>query len=87
MAGERSQAARLGTVNILQMQCGPCVVNESLNSIRVFVQMTVDEARETCAYSWMKEALEAFVCQFKRAEEVASCRLEVCRSEESRRGC
>ncbi|KAL2533941.1 Nudix hydrolase 17 [Abeliophyllum distichum] len=51
--------------------------------------MTINEAREVCAHSWMKEALDAFVCQFlllqrNEAELLASCRLESCRSEELR---
>lgn len=52
--------------------------------------MTVNEAREACAQSWMKEALEAFVCQFTprpRVEEeplAASCRLALCRSDDLR---
>lgn len=57
-----------------------------IDDIYVVVQMTVDEAREVCAHSWMKEALDAFVCQLspqQRVEE-ASCRLELCRTEELR---
>lgn len=51
--------------------------------------MSVDEARERCAHSWMKEALEEFVCQFTplpRMEEdpPASCRLELYRADELR---
>ncbi|KAL0415553.1 UNVERIFIED_CONTAM: Nudix hydrolase 17, mitochondrial [Sesamum latifolium] len=54
--------------------------------LRQRVWMTVNEAREVCAHSWMKEALEAFVRQFthqQRVEEL-SCRLELCRTEELR---
>ncbi|KAK4395515.1 Nudix hydrolase 17, mitochondrial [Sesamum angolense] len=53
-----------------------------------YVHMTVNEAREVCAHSWMKEALEAFVRQFtpqqRMEEEPLSCRLELCRTEELR---
>lgn len=90
MAGERSPATHLGMVNMSWMQCWSCVVDKRLNYINVVVQMTVDEAREICSHSWMKEALDVFVCQFKPQQEeeaVSSCRLELCRSEESRRGC
>ncbi|KAL3818493.1 hypothetical protein ACJIZ3_004398 [Penstemon smallii] len=57
--------------------------------VRQRVWMTVNEAREKCSHSWMKEALEAFVSQFTlgpRTEEEspASCRLELCRSDELR---
>ncbi|KAK4436776.1 Nudix hydrolase 17, mitochondrial [Sesamum alatum] len=56
--------------------------------LRQRVWMTVNEAREVCAHSWMKEALEAFVCQFtpgqRVEEEPLSCRLELCRTEELR---
>ncbi|XP_022841497.1 nudix hydrolase 18, mitochondrial-like isoform X2 [Olea europaea var. sylvestris] len=43
--------------------------------------MTVNEAREVCAHSWMKEALNAFARQFLllqscKDESVASCRAE-----------
>lgn len=53
------------------------------------MQMSIDEAREVCAHSWMKEALDSFVCQFdprQRVEEepLASCRLELCRTDELR---
>lgn len=49
--------------------------------------MTVKEARESCAASWMKEALDEFVSQFqgrKRMEEepLTSCLLALCRSED-----
>lgn len=55
---------------------------------RIF-QMTVNEAREACAHSWMKEALEKFVCQFTcrpRMEEepLPYCRFAMCRSEDLR---
>ncbi|CAA2974574.1 nudix hydrolase 17, mitochondrial-like [Olea europaea subsp. europaea] len=48
-------------------------------------QMTVNEAREVCAHSWMKEALNAFVRQFlllqsREDESVASCRAEELRA-------
>ena len=37
----------------------------------IFLQMTVNEARQACAAVWMKEALEEFVCQFTcRSREV-----------------
>ncbi|KAL0441822.1 UNVERIFIED_CONTAM: Nudix hydrolase 17, mitochondrial [Sesamum radiatum] len=56
--------------------------------LRQRVWMTVNEAREVCAHSWMKEALEAFVRQFtpqqRMEEEPLSCRLELCRAEELR---
>ncbi|KAL0318961.1 UNVERIFIED_CONTAM: Nudix hydrolase 17, mitochondrial [Sesamum angustifolium] len=56
--------------------------------LRQRVWMTVNEAREVCAHSWMKEALEAFVRQFtpqqRMEEEPLSCRLELCRTEELR---
>ncbi|CAA2974573.1 nudix hydrolase 17, mitochondrial-like [Olea europaea subsp. europaea] len=47
--------------------------------------MTVNEAREVCAHSWMKEALNAFVRQFlllqsREDESVASCRAEELRA-------
>lgn len=47
--------------------------------------MTVNEAREVCAHSWMKEALDAFDRQFSlpqrnEAERVASCRAEELRA-------
>ncbi|KAK4488939.1 hypothetical protein RD792_004730 [Penstemon davidsonii] len=57
--------------------------------VRKRVWMSVNEARERCAHSWMKEALEAFVCQLTsprpRIEEEptpTSCRLEFCRSDD-----
>ncbi|GFP82608.1 nudix hydrolase 17 mitochondrial [Phtheirospermum japonicum] len=58
-------------------------------NVRQRVWMTVDEAREVCVHAWMKEALEAFVCQFSPRQRVddeplASCRLELCRTEELR---
>ncbi|KAK6127844.1 hypothetical protein DH2020_013516 [Rehmannia glutinosa] len=66
----------------------PLLVTEELDtwpekSVRQRVWMTVNEAREACAHSWMKEALEVFVCQFTprpRVEEepLASCRLALC---------
>ncbi|KAL0342277.1 UNVERIFIED_CONTAM: Nudix hydrolase 17, mitochondrial [Sesamum calycinum] len=37
--------------------------------LRQRVWMTVNEAREVCAHSWMKEALEAFVRQFTPSKE------------------
>ncbi|KAL0354995.1 UNVERIFIED_CONTAM: Nudix hydrolase 17, mitochondrial [Sesamum radiatum] len=56
--------------------------------LRQRVWMTVNEAREVCAHSWMKEALEAFVRQYTHQqrveEEPLSCRLELCRTEELR---
>ncbi|KAG8388149.1 hypothetical protein BUALT_Bualt02G0095900 [Buddleja alternifolia] len=70
----------------------PLLVTEELDvwpekDVRQRVWMTVNEAREACAHSWMKEALEAFVCQFiprQRVEEepLTSCRLALCRCEE-----
>ncbi|KAL8464412.1 hypothetical protein ACS0TY_034077 [Phlomoides rotata] len=49
--------------------------------VRQRVWMTVDEAREVCAHSWMKEALDAFVCELsheQRVEEVLPpCRLRL----------
>ncbi|KAL3631682.1 hypothetical protein CASFOL_024666 [Castilleja foliolosa] len=45
--------------------------------VRQRVWMTVDEAREVCVHAWMKEALEAFICQFDEP-------LELCRTEELR---
>ncbi|KAG8379528.1 hypothetical protein BUALT_Bualt07G0098400 [Buddleja alternifolia] len=58
-------------------------------NVRQRVWMTVNEAREVCSHSWMKEALEAFVCQFtprQRMEEepLSSCRLELCKAEDLR---
>ncbi|KAL7099401.1 hypothetical protein ACP275_09G082600 [Erythranthe tilingii] len=58
--------------------------------VRQRVWMSVEEAREVCAHSWMKEALDAFVCQFNprqrvvEEEPLASCRLELCRTDELR---
>ncbi|KAK6148077.1 hypothetical protein DH2020_018989 [Rehmannia glutinosa] len=57
--------------------------------VRQRVWMTVNEAREVCVHSWMKEALDAFVCQFTHRqiveeETLTSCRLELCRTEELR---
>ncbi|KAL3835394.1 hypothetical protein ACJIZ3_010130 [Penstemon smallii] len=59
--------------------------------VRKRVWMSVNEARERCAHSWMKEALEAFVCELTtprpRIEEEptpTSCRLELCRSDDLR---
>ncbi|KAG6410435.1 hypothetical protein SASPL_128495 [Salvia splendens] len=47
--------------------------------LRQRVWMTVDKARQVCARSWMKEALDAFVCQRgQKAEEARApspCRL------------
>ncbi|GER45527.1 Nudix hydrolase, partial [Striga asiatica] len=54
-------------------------------NVRRRVWMTVNEARETCSHSWMKEALEAFVCQFSPREILMGeplCGLELCISEE-----
>ncbi|GFP89443.1 nudix hydrolase 17 mitochondrial [Phtheirospermum japonicum] len=74
----------------------PLLVTEELEmwpekSVRHRVWMTVNEAREVCSHSWMKEALEVFVCQFTRVEEEktlqASCRLALCRTEDNLRLC
>ncbi|KAL9170037.1 hypothetical protein ABFS82_04G117700 [Erythranthe guttata] len=69
----------------------PLLVTEELDvwpekSVRRRIWMTVSEAKEACAAAWMKEALDAFVCQFKRVEEeqLTSCRLASCRSEDLR---
>ncbi|CAA0806887.1 Nudix hydrolase 17- mitochondrial [Striga hermonthica] len=55
--------------------------------VRRRVWMTVNEAREICSHSWMKEALEAFVCQYSPreilvGEPLGSCGLELCIGEE-----
>lgn len=47
----------------------PLLVTEELDvwpekDLRQRVWMSVGEAREACAQPWMKEALDAFVCQF-----------------------
>ncbi|GER30228.1 nudix hydrolase homolog 18 [Striga asiatica] len=47
--------------------------------LRSRVWMTVNEAREVCSHSWMKQALEAFVCRFSGRDI-----LEVCITEELR---
>ncbi|KAL6494423.1 hypothetical protein OROGR_031223 [Orobanche gracilis] len=74
----------------------PLLVTEELDmwpekSVRRRVWMTVSEAREACCHSWMKEALDIFVCQISRVEEekplLASCRLALCRSEDHLRLC
>lgn len=67
----------------------PMLVTEELDvwpekGLRKRVWMTVNEAREACTDIWMKEALEAFVSQFKpqpRVEEdhPTSCRFTLCR--------
>ncbi|PIN10474.1 Diadenosine and diphosphoinositol polyphosphate phosphohydrolase [Handroanthus impetiginosus] len=73
----------------------PLRVTEELDvwpekDVRQRIWMSVNEAREACAHAWMKEALEAFVCQFKppprvlEEEPLASCRLALCRSEDLR---
>ncbi|KAL7152710.1 hypothetical protein ABFS83_04G116300 [Erythranthe nasuta] len=69
----------------------PLLVTEELDvwpekSVRRRIWMTVSEAKEACAAAWMKEALDAFVCQFKRVEEeqLTSCRVALCRSEDLR---
>ncbi|GER45571.1 nudix hydrolase homolog 17 [Striga asiatica] len=72
----------------------PLLVTEELDTwpeknVRRRVWMTVNEAREACAHSWMKEALEVFVCQLAprpRVEEekttpLGSCRLALCLAE------
>ncbi|KAL9170036.1 hypothetical protein ABFS82_04G117700 [Erythranthe guttata] len=68
----------------------PLLVTEELDvwpekSVRRRIWV-VSEAKEACAAAWMKEALDAFVCQFKRVEEeqLTSCRLASCRSEDLR---
>lgn len=56
----------------------------------IFLQMTVNEAREACAAVWMKEALDEFVCQFTcqsskvEVDEVplTSCLLTLCGGED-----
>ncbi|KAL3617634.1 hypothetical protein CASFOL_037955 [Castilleja foliolosa] len=74
----------------------PLLVTEELDmwpekSVRQRVWMTVNEAREVCSHTWMKEALEVFVCQFTRVEEEktvqASCRLTLCITEDHLRLC
>ncbi|XP_073269140.1 nudix hydrolase 17, mitochondrial-like [Primulina huaijiensis] len=72
----------------------PLLVTEELDvwpekDVRRRVWMSVNEAREACSHSWMKEALENFVCQFsarkKMAEEpLMSSRLGSCRVDEFR---
>jgi diphosphoinositol-polyphosphate diphosphatase len=58
--------------------------------VRQRVWMTVDEAREACSHLWMKEALEAFVCQFmpqpneEEESSPAPCRFDFCTSEDLR---
>lgn len=57
--------------------------------VRQRVWMSVSEAREVCSHVWMKEALEAFVCQLGNGqvameEPLAPCRFELCRTEELR---
>jgi diphosphoinositol-polyphosphate diphosphatase len=63
-------------------------VNEELEvwpekDVRQRVWMSVTEARDVCAHLWMKEALEAFVCQFMACQRV-DCRFELCRTEDFR---
>ncbi|CAA0811264.1 Nudix hydrolase 17- mitochondrial, partial [Striga hermonthica] len=69
----------------------PLLVTEELDtwpekSVRRRVWMKVNEAREACAHSWMKEALELFVCQVAPREEektaLGLCRLGLCRAED-----
>lgn len=72
----------------------PLLVTEELDvwpekDVRQRVWMSVNEAREACSHSWMKEALEAFVCQFSartRMVEVPlmSRRFGSCRVDELR---
>ncbi|GER54158.1 nudix hydrolase homolog 18 [Striga asiatica] len=69
----------------------PLLVTEELDTwpeknVRRRVWMKVNEAKETCAHSWMKEALEVFVCQVAPREEekttLGLCRLGLCRAED-----
>ncbi|XP_075514453.1 nudix hydrolase 18, mitochondrial-like [Primulina tabacum] len=53
----------------------PLFVTEELDvwpekDVRQRVWMMVNEARDVCAHSWMKDALEAFVCQFSPQQRV-----------------
>lgn len=70
----------------------PLLVTEELNdwpekNVRQRIWMTVNEAREVCAHSWMREALEVFVHRFRREEEPFTfCRLEFYITKELRLG-
>ncbi|XP_051113654.1 nudix hydrolase 18, mitochondrial-like [Andrographis paniculata] len=63
----------------------PLLVDEELDiwpekNLRRRIWMTVSEAREACAHSWMKEALDAFV------ERLTVRRFVMCGTEELRLG-
>ncbi|XP_073015368.1 nudix hydrolase 17, mitochondrial-like [Primulina eburnea] len=72
----------------------PLLVTEELDvwpekDVRRRVWMSVNEAREACSHSWMKDALETFVCQFSARKRMAeeplmSSRLGSCRVDELR---
>ncbi|XP_073023551.1 nudix hydrolase 18, mitochondrial-like [Primulina eburnea] len=70
----------------------PLLVTEELNdwpekNVRQRTWMTINEAREVCAHSWMREALEVFVHRFRREEEPFTfCRLEFYITKELRLG-
>ncbi|KAM7479615.1 hypothetical protein LguiA_027828 [Lonicera macranthoides] len=59
-------------------------------NVRQRIWMSIEEAREACTDLWMREALDAFVCelmcrQSKHEENRAMCSLEYFRTEEPRK--
>lgn len=69
------------------MQCYDAKPSLKVCNVDFIPQMTVNEAREVCAHSWMREALEIFVHRFRREEEPFTfCRLEFYITKEIRLG-
>ncbi|CAL5362698.1 unnamed protein product [Camellia sinensis] len=75
----------------------PLLVEEQLDvwpekNARRRIWMRVKEAREICSHSWMKEALDVFVCRLrqgmrqKEEESRTTCALEFLRTEQQRIG-
>lgn len=70
----------------------PLLVTEELDvwpekNVRQRVWMNVDEARQACSQSWMKEALDAFVCHLTYLQTIADepltlCSLALCRTDD-----